>query len=105
MTTQNWFAEAPPLPFFPFKGMTKEELGVLFTGYKARANRKRSRPPLALALVGLLTSLSALLASSPQGEETLASWVPTIKKTVDQAEMAIAGSSARTLSLNESGSR
>ena len=88
MTTQNWFADAPPLPFVPFKGVTKEELCVLFTGYRPLTNRRRNRPPIALAIFGFFSSAGALLATSPGAEHTLASWVPAVKETVTDVTMS-----------------
>lgn len=103
MTTQNWFAEAPPLPFVPFKGVTKEELCLLFTGYRPLTNRKRprSRHPLAQAMVCFLATTSALVATSRQGEEQITAWVPAVKQSVESARMAMLGSSETQLSLNE----
>jgi hypothetical protein len=105
MTTQNWFAEAPPLPFVPFRGVTKEELCVLFTGYRPLTNRKRHRSShrLAQAMVCFFATTSALIATSREGEERITAWVPAVKQTMDSARIAMLGSSERQLSLNELG--
>lgn len=100
MTTQNWFADAPPLPFVPFKGVTKEELCVLFTGYQPLTNRKRVSPRLQLAqaMMCFFATTAALLATSREGEQQITAWVPAVKQTMEGA----LGSSNRQLSLNES---
>jgi hypothetical protein len=107
MTTQRWFAEAPPLPFVPFNHGTRPDVRAMFASHKSRINRKRDhrRPPLALAVCCLLTSTAALLANSREGEEQITAWVPTLKHTVSSAKTAMLGSSARQLSLNETASR
>lgn len=98
MTTQNWFADAPPLPFVPFKGVTKEELSVLFTGFRPLTNRKRISPRLQLAqaMMCFLATTAALVATSRQGEEQITAWVPAVKQTMDSA----LGSSNQQLSWN-----
>ena len=95
MTTREWFAGAPPLPFVPFNEGTRTELRRI-AGRKSRTNRKRNprRPPLALALVGLVSSTAALLATSRDGEECMTASVPVIRQAAEQVKSAVFGSSS-----------
>ncbi|QJE95540.1 hypothetical protein [Luteolibacter luteus] len=87
MTIQNWFADAPPLPFVPFKGVAKEELSVLFTGYKPLTNRRRVPPRLQLAqaLMCFCATTAALIATSREGERRITAWAPVVQQKIDTA--------------------
>lgn len=85
------FSEAPALPFVPFCYGGEMTVREIFASRKARPNRKRqlNQPPLAMAILCLMSCLSALLATSSAGEARITSWVPAIKKTMDRAEVVV----------------
>ena len=95
-TVQRSFAEAPPLPFAPYAPANPDEINRMLAGRFARPNRKRYHyPSLPTAIACLMATTCALLATSRQGEQTLASWVPPVKQTVEQAHMAMLGNGDR----------
>lgn len=81
----------------------------MFTQRQIRLNRRRrhQRPPLALAMICLLASTTALFATSREGEAQITAWVPAVKQTMDNAKVAMLGSDRKRgeISLNESGDR
>jgi hypothetical protein len=83
--------------------VTKEELCVLFTGYRPLTNRKRHRSShrLAQAMVCFFATTAALIANSRQGEERITAFVPVVKQTMESARMTLQGSPERQISLNE----
>ncbi len=92
-TLERSFADAPALPFAPHVTGSPDALPEILAGRSGRANSKRRRyPSLATATVCLLTCASALFATSPQGEEQLTAWVPSIRKTVHGARTAMLAS-------------
>jgi hypothetical protein len=58
-------------------------------------------------MICLLTSTTALFATSREGEAQITAWVPAVKQTMDSARMAMLGSDRKRgeISLNESGYR
>src|SRR5688572_2017402 len=64
------FSEEPALPFVPFCHGGDKTAREIFANRKARPNRKRrlNQPPLAMAILCLMSCLSALLATSSAGE-------------------------------------
>lgn len=95
-TVQRSFAEAPPLPFAPYAPGKPDEINLMLAGRFARPNRRRYRyPSLPAAIACLLVTTCSLLATSRQGEDTLASWVPPVKQTVEQARTAMLGNGER----------
>ncbi len=95
-TVQRSFAEASPLPFVPYATGKPDEINKMIAGRFARPNRRRYHyPSLPAAIVCLLVTTCSLLATSRQGEETLASWVPPVKQTVDHARTAMLGNGER----------
>ena len=68
---------------------------------RSRRNRPRHRPPLALALVGLLASLLATMTSSPAGESALTAAVPVVQRFADEMESALVDAFAREQGLRE----
>jgi len=64
----------------------------MLAGRFARPNRKRYQyPSLSTAIVCLLACTGSLVATSHRGEETLTSWVPPLKQTVEDARVAMLG--------------
>lgn len=91
-TVQRSFVDAPALPFRPLVPGDPGEIREMLAGRFARPNRRRYHyPSLPAAIVCLLAATSSLMATSRQGEETLASWVPPIKLSVEQARTAMLG--------------
>ena len=91
-TVQRSFAEAPALPFAPHTPGDPREIQVMLHGRFARPNRKRYQyPSLAAAMVCLLASTTALMVTSRDAEDEIASWVPAVKQTVNQAKVAMLG--------------
>lgn len=95
--------EAPALPFVPFAFKDTQEMQAMLASRGSRGNRHRHKPPLALAMVGLLSSTSALLATSPAGESALAASVPVIRHCVIGLETAMVDSVARERGLRDLG--
>jgi hypothetical protein len=94
-TLERSFEEAPPLPFLPhFHSLSHDpySLRAMLAFPPARTNRRRRRPPLALALVCLLSSTGALVATSSEGEARMTAMVPPIRKTMEDARTAMIGS-------------
>jgi hypothetical protein len=95
-TVQGSFAEAPPLPFTPYTPGNPDEINLMLAGRFARPNRRRYHyPSLPTAIVCLLATTCSLLATSRDGEKTLASWVPPVKQTVEHARTAMLGNGDR----------
>lgn len=94
-------AEAPALPFVPFAVKGTRELKAMLAERRVRRNRTRHRPPLALALVGLLASNSAMLVSSSAGESALTASVPVIRRCASDVESALVDAVAREHGLSE----
>ncbi len=55
----------------------------------AHRNRPRHRPPLALAMLALLASTIAVIATSPAGESAIRATVPVIKRSVAEVEVVV----------------
>ncbi|WP_035606597.1 hypothetical protein [Haloferula sp. BvORR071] len=92
-TVKGSFAEADALPFVPYAPGDPAEVNQMLAGRFARPNRRRYHyPSLPAAIMCLTVSLSAVMATSRQGEATLISWVPKVYLTMDQAETAMLGS-------------
>jgi hypothetical protein len=106
-TLERSFEEAPPLPFLPFHAGNPHSLRAMLAFPAVRTNRKRRRPPLAMAMLCLLSSTSALVATSSEGEARMAAMVPSIRKTMEDARTAMIGSERERgqMSLNEAGFR
>lgn len=68
---------------------------------RSRRNRPRHRPPLALALVGLLASLLATMTSSPAGESALTAAVPVVQRFAEEMESALVDALAREQGLQQ----
>lgn len=88
-------ADAPALPFVPFAFKGTRELKAMLAGRHAHRNRQRHRPPLALAMLALLSSTIAVIATSPAGESAITATVPVIKRGAAEVEMAIVEAVAR----------
>jgi hypothetical protein len=101
-TVQCSFVDAPALPFVPNVPGDPGEINEMLAGRFARPNHRRYHyPSLSTAMVCLLATTCSLLATSHHGEKTMASWVPPLKETVDQACTAVLGDHERGhLSLN-----
>ncbi len=94
-------ADAPALPFVPFVFKSTREIRAMLSERRARSNRPRHRPPLALALFGLLASLLAAMTSSPAGESALTAAVPVIQRSASELEVALVDAFAREHGLCE----
>jgi len=97
------FADAPAMPFLPSIFRSEHEMRAMLADRKARLNRRRChlRPPLAMAVICLLSSTSALFATSSRGEAEIASWVAPLKIGVEDARTALLGPPAgRQISFN-----
>jgi hypothetical protein len=109
-TLERSFEEAPALPFLPQVHNLNNDpysLRAMLAFPPARTNRKRRRPPLAMALICLLSSTGALITSSPEVEAEMAAMVPSIRKTAENARTAMIGSERERgqMSFNDAGFR
>lgn len=93
-------ADAPALPFVPFAFKATRELKAMLAERHARRNRLRHRPPLALAMVALLSSTIAVIATSPTGESAITATVPVIKRCADDVESVVVEAVARERGLD-----
>lgn len=93
-------ADAPALPFVPFAFKGTRELKAMLAERRAHRNRQRQRPPLALAMVALLSSTIALIATSPAGESALTATVPVIKRCANDVEAVVVEAVAREQGLD-----
>ena len=82
-------ADAPALPFVPFAFKGTRELKAMLAERHAHRNRPRHRPPLALAMLALLASTIAVIATSPAGESAIRATVPVIKRSVAEVEVVV----------------
>ena len=73
-----------PVPVATFRSQVSpkvardQEARALISKVPARRNRRRTRPPLALAVCGLLATSAAQWANTPRGEETMVAMVPAM---------------------------
>lgn len=88
-------ADAPPLPFVPFAFKGTRELKAMLAERRARRTRPRHRPPLAMAMVALLSSTIAVVATSPTGEFAITASVPIIKRCADDVGSVVVEAVAR----------
>ena len=88
-------ADAPALPFVPFAFKGTRELKAMLAGRHAHRNRPRHRPPLASAMLALLASTIAVMATSPAGESAMTATVPVIKRSVAEVEAVVVEAVAR----------
>lgn len=93
-------ADAPALPFDPFAFKGTRELKAMLAERHARRNRVRHRPPLALAMVALLSSTIAVIATSPTGESAITATVPVIKRCAHEVETVVVEAVARERGLD-----
>lgn len=93
-------ADAPALPFVPFAFKGTRELKAMLAERHAHRNRLRQRPPLALAMVALLSSTLAVIATSPTGESAITATVPVIKRCADDVETVVVEAVARERGLD-----
>ena len=93
-------ADAPALPFVPFAFKGTRELKAMLAERRARRNRLRQRPPLALAMVALLSSTLAVIATSPTGESAITATVPVIKRCAHEVETVVVEAVAREQGLD-----
>jgi hypothetical protein len=93
--------DAPALPFVPFAFKGTHELQSMLAHGRACRNRPRHRPPLALALFGLLATSSAMVATAPATESALTAAVPVIRRSVSDIESALVEAAARTHGLQQ----
>jgi hypothetical protein len=92
-------ADAPALPFVPFAVKGTREMKAMLARRQAHGNRQRHRPPLALAMMALLASTIAVIATSPAGESAMTATVPVIKRGAAEVETAIVEAVARERGL------
>ena len=106
-TLERSFEDAPALPFLPLQSGNPYSLRALLAFPPTRTNHRRRRPPLAMAMLCLLSSTSALITSSSQVEAEMTAMVPSIRKTVEKARTAMIGSERERgqMSFNDAGFR
>lgn len=92
-------ADAPALPFVPFALKGTREMKAMLARRHAQGNRPRRRPPLALAMLALLASTIAVIATSPAGESAMTATVPVIKRSVAEVEAVVVEAVARERGL------